>query len=375
MNITEKISAPEAPVLNKKLMITVPLAKNGGVREVYKLLDLDNLGVGSYFSVHSDVNRESSVISLVMRLIRKYLEFYREVANYDMVLLNPSLLPKSYLRDAGFAIITRLRGKKLVVFWHGWLDEYEEKIKGSFWLKQYYALSFARAQGIIILGSVFKRKLSSLGPPPKVPTLQFYNIVDDHYLADFDIRKRFEPKEKFTLLFLSRIYKHKGVYIAIDTFRALCAAFPQRQFELVIAGDGKELENAKTYVRENAIEGVVFPGFVSGREKHETLKNGDLFIFPTYFPEGLPLAVLEAMLYGMPVVTRPVAGLPDIVENGVNGYLVESLDIADFLEPVKKLVMDEDHYRQVCANNHEFAMDNVVKHRARQILADFLNAI
>lgn len=370
------IDQPETPVMNQKVTIVGPhFDRVGGVREVHKLLDLEGQGLGTYFSVHEGAKFETSVLKKTWRLLKKYWQFYRRIQTTDLVLLNSSLLPKSFLRDAVFAIITRWRRKKLVVFWHGWLDEYEEKISRSYWLKKLHALSFARADGLIVLGSIFKKKLENLGPLSKVPILQYLNVVDNQYLDDFAPGQRNLDKKKFTILFLARLYRHKGLYIAIDTFRAICRAFPDRQLELVIAGSGREFENAQAYVEQNSIKNVVFPGYVSGEEKHQTLKNADLFLFPTYFPEGLPLSVLEAMLYGLPVITRPVGGLTDVIENGVHGYLIESLDIPDYVEPIKKLLLDEDHYRAICENNYAFALENVVKEKARLILCDFVNTI
>lgn len=376
-------SITQAPVKPQKrlqgLLINVPhLDRPGGVREIYKVLDLEKQGIGQYFFIHPKPERETAKWQVLIRLVKRYMNFYRRVGEMDMVLINPSLGWKSFLRDAMFAYITQKRGKKLVVFWHGWLEEYERKIKSSWLLRACFRKTFANADGLIVLGSIFKDKLTALIPSNSIPTLHFLNIADDTFLKGFDLEETLdqrERKEKFTMLFLARMVKEKGPYIAIDAFRQAALEMPDKELELIIAGDGNELGNVKKYVEENNIRNVIFPGFVRGTVKHETLAQADMFLFPTYYPEGLPLSVLEAMLYAMPVVTRPVGGLPDIMRNGEHGYIIDSKDPADFVAPIKKLVSDRALYRKICRNNHEFATNNVINAKATQSLSNFLESI
>jgi glycosyltransferase involved in cell wall biosynthesis len=376
-------SVTQTPISTSKrlqgLLINVPhLDRPGGVREIYKILDLEKHGIGQYFFIHPKPERETAKWQVVIRLIQRYLKFYKRVGEMEMVLINPSLGWKSFLRDAMFAYITQLRGKKLVVFWHGWLEEYERKIKSSWLLRACFSRTFANADGLIVLGTIFKDKLTQLIPSNEIPTLHFLNIADDTFMKTFDLEKeldRRERKEKFTMLFLARMVKEKGVYIAVEAFRQAAREMPDRELELIIAGDGSELGNVKTYVKENQIPNIQFPGFVRGTVKHETLAKADLFLFPTYYPEGLPLSVLEAMLYGMPVITRPVGGLPDILNNEEHGYIIDSKDPADFVEPIKNLVRDRELYRRICRNNHEFATNNVINAKATQSLSNFLETI
>jgi glycosyltransferase involved in cell wall biosynthesis len=79
---------------------------------------------------------------------------------------------------------------------------------------------------------------------------------------------------------------------------------------------------------------------VSGEEKLACFERADLFVFPSHF-EGMPMAVLEAMAAGLPIVATAIGGLPELVADGVNGFLVPPRDPAALAAAMAKLVGDE----------------------------------
>jgi glycosyltransferase involved in cell wall biosynthesis len=114
-------------------------------------------------------------------------------------------------------------------------------------------------------------------------------------------------------------------------------------------------------VVEKQIENIIFHGNLEGHSKHKIFVDSDILLFPT-FAEGLPLTVLEAMLYGLPIITRPVGGIPDIVKDGENGYLIESFTAKDYADKIMMLSNDENLYGKISLNNqykakHEFTPD------------------
>ena len=205
------------------------------------------------------------------------------------------------------------------------------------------------------MGSLFKNKLRSLGyqNPIYIET----NCANNHFLLKEN--KVMEPRSLHTpirLLFLSRIEKSKGVYIAIDTARLLNET-SLNKYELVIAGQGSELVKVKEYIELNKIPNVKLIGYVNGLEKHELLKTSDILLFPTYYGEGLPLVILESMIYGIPVITRPVGGIPDIVKDTEHGFLTESKDPKIFAELVLKLCNDVEFYQKISKTNATMALE------------------
>lgn len=113
------------------------------------------------------------------------------------------------------------------------------------------------------------------------------------------------------LLFLGRISAEKGLDTVV---RALPGAL-----ELVVAGDGPE----RARVNRQARRGVTFLGQVDASAVSELLQNARALVVPSRSYEGQPRVILEAFAAGVPVVASRIGGLPELVEDGVNGYLVE----------------------------------------------------
>jgi glycosyltransferase involved in cell wall biosynthesis len=177
------------------------------------------------------------------------------------------------------------------------------------------------------------------------------------------------------VLFLSRVLREKGIYIAIDAFAACRRAAPARSMVLHIAGSGPELEAARSYVVQSGLTDVVFEGDVGGGRKAELLRRCHLLLFPTFYAEGLPNCILEAMLFGLAIVTRPVAAIPEVVAEGVNGLLCESLDAAQFADALGKLMQDARMLRKVALTNRDVAMRRFTPDVVRRRLTAIYSAM
>lgn len=144
----------------------------------------------------------------------------------------------------------------------------------------------------------------------------------------------------FTLLFLGLLGKNKGIYDLLECIWDHKVEF-QGKLKLYIGGNG-EIEHVKQLIKEYGIADIViFEGWVSGDKKIELLNKSDAYILPSY-KEGLPISILEAMSYGMPIISTPVGGIPEIVSNGENGYLVEPGNKEDIYKAIISLLNDSD---------------------------------
>ena len=325
----------------KKVIITVPdLNKAGGVAALFSVLEMEqHFHNISLFCVHGK-------LPSVVRIPMKYIKFIYKLCSVDIVHLNPSLNKKSFLRDAVYAWITLLFSKKLIVYWHGWNDEYEANIKNSRLLNYIAKQSFLKAHTSIVLGTVFEKKLKSMGYQGKIYIES--NTAENKYRTTKS-SKKIRLEEEIRLLFLSRLEEAKGVYIAIDTLHLLNKS--DKRYKLVIAGSGNDDENIKKIISNDS--DVEWAGYASGELKHHLLETSHIMFFPTYYPEGLPLTILEGMLYGLPIISRPVGGIPDIIKNEENGYLIESLKAENFAEKITAIVNSPDLYHQMSQNNIE----------------------
>ena len=128
-------------------------------------------------------------------------------------------------------------------------------------------------------------------------------------------------KGRLELLFLGLICKDKGVFDLLEVIRANKDKFRNKLF-LRIGGNG-ELERLIAYIRKYDLNDFVsFEGWVSGEKKDLLFRASNVYILPSYY-EGLPLSILEAMSYGLPIIASDVGGIPDILNNYTNGLMVE----------------------------------------------------
>jgi exopolysaccharide biosynthesis WecB/TagA/CpsF family protein len=154
---------------------------------------------------------------------------------------------------------------------------------------------------------------------------------------------KFIPKrtssDKITFLFLGKINERKGIFDLFEAL-ALLSSNTQKKVELIIAGDG-EIEKAINIVKKLDIEFLItFAGWVNIKQRDELLEKADVFVLPSY-NEGLPMALLEAMSWSLPVITTPVGGITEVVTHNETGLLIEPGNIEQLAESMQTLIDDE----------------------------------
>ena len=141
------------------------------------------------------------------------------------------------------------------------------------------------------------------------------------------------------VLFMGRVGERKGVDVLLRALPAVLAEFPDARF--IMAGDG-EIERYRALARELGVEDVCeFPGWVSGEARERLYRGCTIYCLPSR-NEGMPMSVLEAMAYGLPAVATPVGGVPQVIKDGVNGYLVPPGDSEALAECIIALLADSD---------------------------------
>lgn len=102
-----------------------------------------------------------------------------------------------------------------------------------------------------------------------------------------------------------------------------------------------------------------------------------IYILPTYHGEGMPHSLLEAMGFGLPVITRPVGGVIDFFEHGKMGYITESKDPAVLAELIENLIEDAELRREMAIYNFKYAqqrfLSSEVVKRLERIYKDTMN--
>ena len=174
------------------------------------------------------------------------------------------------------------------------------------------------------------------------------------------------------VLFLGRMEPGKGVYDLLEAVAALRAAVPD--VRLVCAGDGDRIAVARYAERLGIADAVKFTGWVGPSGKRALFEAAAVFALPSY-EEALPISLLEAMAAGVPVVASAVGGIPEVVADGVSGYLVAPGDKASLERSLRRLLLDRALGERIGAAARETARLRFAPERALPQLEEVYRAL
>ena len=126
-------------------------------------------------------------------------------------------------------------------------------------------------------------------------------------------------RDSVQFLFLGRIDDNKGAFELLDAYRALPAT-ARATTRIVFAGDGR-VEDLRRRAADIGPD-VAVHTWLDREQRDQLLAASDVLVLPSHH-EGVPMAILEAMAYGLPVIATPVGGIPDVIQHGREGLLVE----------------------------------------------------
>jgi len=342
---------------NKKILVLVPApTASGGIKNYFSVLKKEFSLDVEYFIRGARNWPYRNPINEIFRSIYDLLRFIIKISSnrYNIVHTNTSLDSLGLMRDGMFILISKIFNKKVIVFFRGWNLEYE-KILEKKYLKLFKYIFF-KADSIVVLSQKFKSKIHLWGYKKKIFVES--TLVDSNLIKGVSKKKiinKFNNNKLINILFLARIEKEKGIFEAIDTFALLREKYSN--LNLLIAGEGIEEYRVKQYVIKKAIPNIEFLGYVSGEEKIKAFQNSHLYFFPSY-TEGMPNSVLEAMAFGLPIITRPVGGLTDFFQNYEHGLMTESKDPQDFFLLFQKLLDNKELLSEIAINNFEYSIKN-----------------
>ena len=179
-------------------------------------------------------------------------------------------------------------------------------------IKKVVRLTLKKCDCVIALSESWKNYFESEFFHPCVEVVK--NVIDSPQINKI-------KSSQFILLFLGRIGNRKGIFDLLEVL-AKNRLFYEGKLQLFFGGDG-EVEKAKEYIKQNKLENIAFyQGWISGKNKIELLNRADAYVLPSY-NEGLPVSILESMSYHLPIISTNVGGIPEIVKDGVNGFIIE----------------------------------------------------
>jgi glycosyltransferase involved in cell wall biosynthesis len=210
------------------------------------------------------------------------------------------------------------------------------------WLR--LILRVALANGPVIVLSEMER--AALGRNvPKTRVVVLPNCID------LDEARRFVRKgpgdAPLTILFLGRITEAKGIqaiYQALETSRNAGI-----RFRFVMAGAGQDKDLYVRQFRELLGRDFEFAGAVSGSEKARLFMRCDVFVLPSMF-EGMPMALLESMAFGLVPIVTSVGSIPEVVRHGDSGIIVNLQSPVEIANAIKRLSEDKEYLQRLAKN-------------------------
>lgn len=162
----------------------------------------------------------------------------------------------------------------------------------------------------ISVSHFLRKKMVEHGiPEAKISTV--HNFVD---VSDFT--PNFAEGEY--LLYFGRVHQSKGIFTLIE------AAAPLKQVPLIIVGDGEAMPEVQRQVEQNNCEHIRLVGFKQGDELRELIAGSICTLLPSEWYENCPMSVLESYAYGKPVIGADIGGIPELIADDVDGFLVPS---------------------------------------------------
>jgi len=321
-------SNPSKPVI---LVISPSLNVMGGISTVLKNVYKTKLRCKYEFvfiASHIDGTKAKKLVIAIVGLVRVWIALrHRKI---DVVYVHGSDII-SCLRKFFFIKLAQFYRRKVVYHLHG-ASLLEQYSKMPYFIKSKVISVFESADIVICLSSSWSNHIARIAPRANIEV-----IPNGVALPAFSASER--PSSRLSLLFLGLIGHRKGVFDLLKAFEKLVKG--NFNCVLLIGGNGDIGSLHEAAERLGISRYVHYLGWITGSKKEEILRISDIFVLPSY-GEGMPMSILEAMSYGIPVVSTPVGGIPEVVEDGKTGLLVPPGNVDRLAEALKYLIENED---------------------------------
>ena len=359
------------------------IKKSGYINSIYDCRFV-NLGVSKSIN---DIGRSSirkliSYFSLVWQVKKQLITFKPELCY-----LTPTSAGSGFYKDDLIIAIVKLFGVKTVFHYH---NKGISTRQGRFLDDLLYKFVF-RNTYVILLSKHLYTDINKYVPekrvfycPNGIPNLGGSEGTHSEHseLKETMNQRKIVQNEvahsKFVeILFLSHLIHSKGILILIDA----CKILRERgtEFHCGLAGGDGEItrQEVEDIIIKKGLASFIFvTGPVDGLEKAELMKRAGIFVHPSY-NDCLPLVLLEAMQYSLPVVSTFEGAIPEVVEEGITGFLVPQKDAKALADKLELLIKDTELRKKMGSAGRaryekKFTLDKFEK-RMIEILGEVMN--
>lgn len=338
----------------KKILITGPRTDgiSGGqathMRNLFNvsgsLTDLDVY----FFYTSKGLDANDSLLNKVLYFTRRILMFPFNCSGKSTVHINSSFDKKAIVRDFFFIFTVFLLRKKLVIQYHGGIPESLPK-----WLRSFcrFTLKLCRKNDLVLCLTEAQQDFLNLNS--KLNVLRMKNYVQLPVLQPV-----LERRSKVIFLYMGRMIKEKGIFKILESVKQL-KEDGYSDVEVRFCGSGQDLNTfLKQIETDDLSNNIFYLGTVYGDQKEEVFKQADLFLYPTVYPEGLPYSILEAMSFGLPVISTDVGSITSVVHQNQTGVVVANSDTIELVYAMKRLAFDNVLRQQLGSNARQLIVDS-----------------
>jgi glycosyltransferase involved in cell wall biosynthesis len=313
------------------LMVGTDLEGMGGVRAVVRGY-FDGGLFDRYHCVYVASHRAGSTWVKITTAVKAWFRVAFLLRRLESPLVHVQVASRgSFWRKFVVCWLARAAGRPYIFHLHGggFGRFYDDE---SGWLaRRLIRSTLQHASLVIALSEQWRERLLEICPLARVDVL--HNAVA---IPDIQGLRRLDDRDS-TLLFLGHLLRDKGVYDLVRAFARVAARFPRAK--LVLGGTG-DLEGVQQLAAQLEIsDRLSCPGWLGPDRKSAALASSLIFLLPSYH-EGMPMALLEAMSWGLPVIATPVGGIPQVIDHEVSGLLVAAGDIEGLARQIERLLAD-----------------------------------
>ena len=267
------------------------------------------------------------------------------IHRYDVCFVSITCHGKGFLKDAPFAILCKLLGKKLILH-HENKGMAKDVAKWPYsWLMP---LVYNNSKVVLLSWLLY----------PDVERIVKRDQVEicPNAIPDIEVQYLDKSNNPPRLLFLSNLIESKGVIVLLDALRIVREK--GTDFVCDIVGcETKEIDSSrieKELKKRHLDENVKFQGPKVGEDKEWYFDKADIFVFPTYYHnETFGIVNLEAMAHYLPIITTDEGGIPDVVKDGINGLICEKRNPESLADCIQTLIENRSLRVKLGMEGHE----------------------
>lgn len=318
--------------MKRKVCMVVPsFSAKGGIATVvsgYKNSELERKYDVKYIESYCD----GSKVKKIFKAIKAYILFLKQMVidKPDLVHIHSSF-GGSFYRKLPFVYVANFFNVPVINHIHG-SEITNLYVNASEGKKRLVENCFDKCKYLVVLSEEWKDNMQVV--KTKTPKI----VIENYSTIHRECLKR-KNHQKKNILFLGFITELKGCFDVPEIAKKVIAENENVKF--ILAGSGQTKKLQEIVAEKGISQYFAFPGWVKKDEKETLLKNADIFFLPSY-TEAMPMSILEAMGYGLPIVSTNVGGIPQLVEEGRNGYMVDPGKKDDFAEVILELIGNDE---------------------------------